>query len=1023
MSEPVRDLHTLGDETKAQSGVPITDPTTQVSDGESASLASLDVVTGRYELLEEIAHGGMGTVLRANDRTLGREVAIKVLMECYPAGSVIARRFVDEARISGQLQHPGIPPVHDLGSFPDGRPFLAMKLIKGRTFDFMLRDRSDPAADRGRFLAVFEAICQAVAYAHARRVIHRDLKPSNVMVGAFGEVQVMDWGLAKVLGDFARCQVAAPEDSDRALATQIQSGRGTDGSETQAGSVLGTPAYMAPEQAVGAVDQVDERSDVFGLGAILAVILTGQPPFVGESAEATRVMAARGKVDDCFARLDISGAEPELIDLCKRCLSPERDDRPADGGAVASGVAGLRADAEERARRAELDRVRAEGERARAEAESRLQRQRRRSLLVAAAGLLGLLGVAGGAYLTIREQTEARRSDADRVASLALGRAEQLAAQAEAIDVSDLAQASAASRLWEQALAAVAQAQEAVARVGSAALAARVRDRALAMRSESTRARRDATLLGALEAARAADSGTVAGWSDRRTSIRMYRTALSEAGLPAGGDAATLAAAVRAERPGLQTALQETLDDWINCLQFPPDPDAARVLEAVNLVDPDPFRTEIRAAVAADDKRALIRLAERPGATDLPRSTAVMLGSALTNQDCYPEATRVLRAARARYPSELRVLTHLSESIAQASPNDPVALEESLGCAQVAAAVHPGKAYSHYILGIAYGYYKHDSAAAEPHYRKTLELNPGFTFAMVNLANSLERKGDVAGMEYWYRKAIETDPKFERPRSNLARSLLNRGDASGAEAEFRKVTELLPEYARGHGNLADALAQGGDLPGAVAEYRRATELAPKDTGLRDRLVAGQRLISLRARLDDVIAGKSTPVSPEEAMEFANLCYRPFLKRYAAATRLAAAAFAGNGKLAEDLTELRRYNAACCAALSGCGQGTDAPPEPDRRAGLRDQALAWLRAELAARAKQACSDKPEVRKTAADQCSWWLEDSDLAGVRPGANGISLPTAEWQTWDEFWAEVRATIAVARTPVATAAPAAKP
>ncbi len=1020
MVQPERDLNTVGDETKAHSSAPNTHP---APDGQRAFVASAEMVAGRYELLDEIAHGGMGTVLRANDRTLGREVAIKVLQECYPAGSVIARRFIDEARISGQLQHPGIPPVHDLGSFPDGRPFLAMKLIKGRTLDSMLRDRGDPAADRGRFLAVFEAICQAVAYAHARRVIHRDLKPSNVMVGAFGEVQVMDWGLAKVLGGFPGRQAAAPEDSDRALATQIRSARDTDGSETQAGSVLGTPAYMAPEQAVGAVDQVDERSDVFGLGAILAVILTGQPPFVGDSAEATRVMAARGKVDDCFVRLDSSGAEPELIGLCKRCLSPERDDRPADGNAVAAGVAGLRADAEERARRAELERVRAEGERARAEAESRLQRQRRRSQLATAAGLLGLLVVAGGAFLAVRAQSEARRSDADRVASLALGRAEQLAAQAGAIDVSDLALATAASRLWEQAEAAVAQAQEAVARVGSAALAARVRDRAEAIRSESTRARRDAALLGALEAARAADSGTSAGWTDRRTSIRLYRAALSEAGLPADGDAASLATAVRAERPGSQTALRDALDDWIDCLGLPPDPDAARVRKAVNLVDPDPFRTEIRAAVAANDKSALIRLAERPEATDLPRSTAAMLGTALSHLDCYPEALRVLRAARARYPSELRLLSFLTYAIASASPNDPVAVEESLGCAQVAVAVHPDMAFSHFMLGVAYGVFKHDATAAEPHYRKTLELNPRFTFAMVNLAVLLEGKGDLAGMEYWYRKAIEIDPKFERPRENLARSLLNRGHVAAAVAEYRKLIEIAPASARGHGDLAAALERGGDLPAAVAEYRRATELAPKDTGLRDRLAATQRLSSLRGRLDDVIAGASAPVSPEEAMEFADLCYRPFLKRYAAAARLAARGFADNPKLAEDFTDYRRYNAACCAALAGCGQGTDAPPEPDRRAELRDQALAWLRAELAARAKQACSNKPGDRKTAADQCSWWLRDSDLAGVRPSGSGVSLPSAEWQTWDEFWAEVRTTLAFARRPVPTAAPAAKP
>src|SRR6185436_16979646 len=148
---------------------------------------------------EEIARGGMGAVHRAADTALGREVAVKVLLDKYAPGSGTARRFHDEARITGQLQHPNIPAVHDLGTLPDGRPFLAMKLIKGDTLEELLKARPDPATHRGRFVAVFEQVCQAMAYAHAHDVIHRDLKPANVMVGAFGEVQVMDWGLAKVL--------------------------------------------------------------------------------------------------------------------------------------------------------------------------------------------------------------------------------------------------------------------------------------------------------------------------------------------------------------------------------------------------------------------------------------------------------------------------------------------------------------------------------------------------------------------------------------------------------------------------------------------------------------------------------------------------------------------------------------------------------------------------------------------------------------------------------------------------------
>ena len=154
----------------------------------------------RYTLGKEIDRGGMGVIYRATDTFLGREVALKVLHEKYGALSEAALRFAGEARITGQLQHPSIPPVHDLGTLSDGRPFLAMKLIKGQTLDESLKDRPDAMADRGRFVAVFEQICQALAYAHSHDVIHRDLKPANVMVGAFGEVQVMDWGLAKILG-------------------------------------------------------------------------------------------------------------------------------------------------------------------------------------------------------------------------------------------------------------------------------------------------------------------------------------------------------------------------------------------------------------------------------------------------------------------------------------------------------------------------------------------------------------------------------------------------------------------------------------------------------------------------------------------------------------------------------------------------------------------------------------------------------------------------------------------------------
>ncbi len=352
---------------------------------------------GRYVFQGEIAHGGMGIVYAARDATFNREVAVKILRGRFAPDSVAARRFLEEAKITGQLQHPVLPPVHDVGALPDGRPFMAMKLIKGRTLGELLTERPDESQDLGQLLAVFEQVCQGVGYAHAHRVIHRDLKPANIMVGSFGEVQVMDWGLAKVLP--LPGQTTPDSDPGETIGTEIRSSR-DESDVTQAGSLLGTPAYMPPEQAIGAVDRIDCRSDVFSLGGILCQILTGKPPYIGDNAESTRQMAAWGKLDDARSRLRTCHAEPELIALCERCLSPERDDRPEEAGAVAKAVAELRAAADERARRAEVER-----ERARVEAaEQRKRRKLRLTFAAIAAAALVIVATGLSAFAVWRQQ-------------------------------------------------------------------------------------------------------------------------------------------------------------------------------------------------------------------------------------------------------------------------------------------------------------------------------------------------------------------------------------------------------------------------------------------------------------------------------------------------------------------------------------------------------------------------------------------------------------------------------------------
>jgi tRNA A-37 threonylcarbamoyl transferase component Bud32 len=312
----------------------LTDPDDGPSPRAPETDVTLDGAASRYHLLGEIARGGMGAVFKARDPGLGRDLALKILLDQHRQRADLVDRFVEEAQICGQLQHPGVVPVYELGNLADQRPFFTMKLVKGQTLAALLAERTD--GDLPRFLAIFEAICQTVAYAHSRGVIHRDLKPSNVMVGSFGEVQVMDWGLAKVL---PRDAGAAGEHEPAPNATVVGTLRSQGDSDiSQAGTVLGTPAYMAPEQARGETDVIDRRADVFALGSILCEVLTGRPAFGGGSAGEILAAAARGETSEALDRLAACQADPELLTLARDCLAAERAARPADAGVVAARI-------------------------------------------------------------------------------------------------------------------------------------------------------------------------------------------------------------------------------------------------------------------------------------------------------------------------------------------------------------------------------------------------------------------------------------------------------------------------------------------------------------------------------------------------------------------------------------------------------------------------------------------------------------------------------------------------------------
>ncbi len=281
-------------------------------------LRHLQQVTGhdlpepeRYRWIEQLGRGGMGTVHLAEDLPLERQVAIKVL-HAHGADAAGTQRLLREARILAGLEHPGIVPIHDVGTLPDGRLFYVMQYVRGQRLDaFFTQEHT--LGDR---LTVFERICETVAFAHAAGVIHRDLKPANIMLGAFGEVRVLDWGIAK--------RLAESGDPSGALTTQSSAESEADSPTvtraTAAGTVVGTPGFMAPEQARGDLARVDERSDVFALGGVLYYLLTGRPPLTPEAFETLR---AGGPLRIADVRQAAPHVPRALEAICGKALAAE----------------------------------------------------------------------------------------------------------------------------------------------------------------------------------------------------------------------------------------------------------------------------------------------------------------------------------------------------------------------------------------------------------------------------------------------------------------------------------------------------------------------------------------------------------------------------------------------------------------------------------------------------------------------------------------------------------------------------
>lgn len=702
-----------------------------------------------YDVIEEIARGGMGRILRAIDITLEREVALKILLAGAPAS-----RFIRESKITARLNHPGIPPIHAMGTLDSGESYLAMRLVVGHTM------AKEMESEQSSLLEIFYQVCHAVGYAHSKGIIHRDLKPANVMVGEFGEVQVMDWGLARDLSDTdpedlspgesgsESNTVVAPNLAGSAVDSKSSGIRRTPHSSardvTVLGSVMGTPSYMAPEQARG--EPTDQRADVFSLGAMLCEILTGSPPFVGTSAVGLIQQAATGKLSEALLRLDTCSADKDLVDLCKACLSPERDKRPKNAGEIQDILTRYRVHQDERLKSAERER---------AVAETRLAEQRKRRRVLRLLGVVILLTLIAGTFGLLRFREDA------------LIRKSQIARMNDSFEIL-LKQARTALMLGET-------------------------DEASLLLSDAANQTDDSIRpehldeLKSLESDLALSHELNAIYEYRWTPIDNQLPSLDQTanriheGLGKYGllsDATSTVARIKA------SAVREQLIGMLDRLQLIRP--SLLVRDILFAVDEDAFRTRLRRAILQKHWDLMKELASSPEFLKQPPLLISILGDA----GALPMDLRrsVLKSAIVDRPSDSTLLLSLASTYSQ---RDPKEVSEAIRWFQAGIAVSPKSSAVRCNLGSALRR-NGDLEGAKVEFQKAIEYMPENVNGHLGIGLVEKQLGNVKASIEAFEKARTIAPGNIHALNGLASSLAAYGDAERASKLLHEVLTIDP---------------------------------------------------------------------------------------------------------------------------------------------------------------------------------------------------------------------------------------
>lgn len=980
----------------------------------------LPATVGRFQIIERIGRGGTGLVYAATDPLLQRTVALKVLRSEVALDPRMRQLFDSEASITSRLQHPGIMPVHEAGIDVAGRGYIVMKLVRGESMSQRMKARKHPEEKRGELLAIFQRICETVAYAHNLGVVHGDMKPQNVLLGEFGEVLVTDWGFARILAN-ARLSGATP------LASSV---------------VAGTPAYMAPEQANGQQDAIDQRTDVFTLGATLCQILTGLPPYAGDENSARRA-AQLGALDDAHRRLDEVRTDTELVALTRECLQMNRDLRPKDASVLASRLARHAASIAERIQQRDLEAAEA---RVRAAA---AKRQRRATVLTAIAICSTLIVAALAWYWNSAEEAQ-RVIEADKSLRASMGRAALLAEDAAAVQPPD---PNAWERVQEHVSTAAALVEGLRPSAGALEELRQLQDQVASGHKDSVRLAAVATALDAF-----IDHVEDYGDSERRG--RQMIGLFKSAGIDLCAENAAAVTALIAASP-LREALVHTLDSWKAGAAWTFLKLAASPADLASAVDPDPYRVKLRAAAWHEGKAVLLALAEAGEWKHQGAATMTLLANYLLMHGERNTARAVLTEARVRHPDNYAAI-HLLGSILRGG--DAATQQEMVRCFSVAMALRPRSSHAVADLMtalVACGNTDEALRVAD----EALRVNPSEALLLHQKALVLRaRKDPVAALDYAQR-AVAADPSsvasrevllqvragqaslgvllpevrlavadfpnsvalrvlllsalLETRQLQLALDLgreLSRTNPSNADIHYllgtvelnlrspdavehlRKATVLRPESARSWCNLGHALREAGEFLESLSALRRGNDLGQHSEGWQ--YPSGEWVVfAEQAAHFDALIREGAPVPEADTVEAASTL--SFVARARGRHDIAAACFERMFELDPsylDAPPTRMvYDALRAHMLARCQQaGLDAGVS--KHHGQR--ALHWMQREADAIERLARSN-PAVALAA---CNTALEDSALAPVRDEPISDRLDEPERAAWKAHFERLR-------------------